>query len=184
MVLIYVKSGDWVSSCSEEWSFVVDKARRGRMVTLETTTPLEKLKRIVCEDNGVDHNVLNTEFSYSMVNQRGNPPIIITNDRQSSNFVAYAKRDSSTILCVTFYGLGVNHKERVNIDLNKEPCDSSNVEDEEVPGITRAGFVKPSKESCDTRKDHVAANGSGDAGLTSENNGAVKRMVELGEEIS
>uniref|UniRef100_A0A0D2ZPZ3 Uncharacterized protein n=1 Tax=Brassica oleracea var. oleracea TaxID=109376 RepID=A0A0D2ZPZ3_BRAOL len=129
MVLIYVKSGKWVSSCSEEWSFVVDKA------------------------------------SYSMVNQRGNPPIIITNDGQASNFVAYAKRDSSTTLCVTFSGLGVNQKERVNIDLNKEPCDSSNVEDEEVPEITRADFVKPSKESCDRRKDHVTADGSGDAGV-------------------
>ncbi|KAF3596229.1 hypothetical protein DY000_02024316 [Brassica cretica] len=135
MVLIYVKSGEWVSSCSEESSFVVDKARRGRMVTLETTTPLEKLKRIVCEDYGVDHN------------------------------------DSSTTLCVTFSGLGVNQKERVNIDLNKEPCDSSNVEDEEVPEINRADFVKPSKESCDRRKDHVAADGSGDVGLRSENNG-------------
>ncbi|XP_048615721.1 uncharacterized protein LOC106413532 [Brassica napus] len=171
MVLIYVKSGERMSSCSEEWSFVVDTSRRGRMVTLETTTPLEKLKRIVCENYGVDHIVLNTEFSYSMVNQRGNPPIIITNDRQTSNFVAYAKKDSSTILCVTFYGLGVNQKERVNIDLNKEPCDSSNVEDEEVPEITRADFVKPSKESCDTRKDDVAADGSGDAWLRIENNG-------------
>ncbi|KAL0657185.1 hypothetical protein Bca4012_077769 [Brassica carinata] len=171
MVLIYVKSDEWVSSCSEEWSFVVDKARRGRMVLLETTTPLEKLKRIVCGDYGVDHNVLNTEFNYSMVNQRGNPPIIITNDRQAYNFVAYAKRDSSTILCVTFSGLGVNKKERVNIYLNKEPCDSINVEDEEVPEITRADFVKPSKESCDTRKDHVAADGSDDAGLRSGNNG-------------
>ena len=81
MVLIYVKSGEWVSSCSEEWSFVVDTSRCGKMVTLETTTPLENLKRIVCEDYGVDHIVLNTEFSYSMVNQRGNPPIIITSNR-------------------------------------------------------------------------------------------------------
>ncbi|KAF3487008.1 hypothetical protein F2Q69_00051948 [Brassica cretica] len=136
---------------------------------------MEKLKRIVCEDYGVDHNVLNTEFSYSMVNRRGNPPIIITNDGQASNFVAYAKRDSSTTLCVTFSGLGVNQKERVNIDLNKEPCDSSNVEDEEVPEITRADFVKPSKESCDRRKDHVAADGSGDDGLRSENNGDSKK---------
>ncbi|XP_013650732.1 uncharacterized protein LOC106355303 [Brassica napus] len=175
MVLIYVKSGEWVSSCSEEWSFVVDTSRRGRMVTLETTTPLVNLKRIVCEDYGVDHIVLNTEFSYSMVNQRGNPPIIITNDRQTSNFVAYGKKGSSTILCVTFYGLGVNQKERVNIDLNKEPCDSSNVEDEEVPEITRADFVKPSKESCDIRKDDVAADGSSDAGLRIENNGDSKK---------
>ncbi|KAF3532234.1 hypothetical protein DY000_02042683 [Brassica cretica] len=141
-IIVHVRKG--IYNCSEEWNFVVDKARRGRMVTLETTTPLEKLKRIVCEDYGVDHNVLNTEFSNSMVNQRGNPPIIITNDRQASNFVAYAKRDSSTILCVTF---------------------------SEVPEINRADFVKPSKESCDTRKDHVVADGSGDAGLRSENNG-------------
>ncbi|XP_048604848.1 uncharacterized protein LOC106393851 [Brassica napus] len=71
MVLIYVKSGEWVSSCNEEWIFMVDTSRRGRMVTLETTTPLEKLKRIVCEDYGVDHIVLNTEFSYSMVRAEG-----------------------------------------------------------------------------------------------------------------
>ncbi|KAG2291200.1 hypothetical protein Bca52824_037869 [Brassica carinata] len=36
-----------MSSCSEEWSFVVDKEKRSRMVTFETTTPLEKLKMIV-----------------------------------------------------------------------------------------------------------------------------------------
>uniref|UniRef100_M4FEK2 Uncharacterized protein n=1 Tax=Brassica campestris TaxID=3711 RepID=M4FEK2_BRACM len=102
MVLIYVKSGEWMPSFSEEWSFVVGKERRGQMVTLETTTPLEKFKMM---------------------------------------------RDSTTTLCVTFSGSGVNQKERVNIDLNKEPCDSSNVEDEEVPEINRAEFVKPSKES-------------------------------------
>ncbi|CAG7894629.1 unnamed protein product [Brassica rapa] len=112
MVLIYVKSGEWMPSFSEEWSFVVGKERRGQMVTLETTTPLEKFKMMV-----------------------------------SSNLVGYAKRDSTTTLCVTFSGSGVNQKERVNIDLNKEPCDSSNVEDEEVPEINRAEFVKPSKES-------------------------------------
>ena len=55
--------------------------------------------------------------------------------------------------------------------MNKESCDSSNVEDEDVPEITQADFVKPSKESCDTRKDHVVADGSGDSGLRSENNG-------------
>ncbi|CAN6985237.1 unnamed protein product [Brassica oleracea var. botrytis] len=107
MVLIYVKSGEWMSSCSEEWSFVVDKERRGLMVTLETTTPLEKLKMMVCKDYGVDHNVVNAEFSYSLLNQRGNSPIIITNDRQASNFVGYAKRDSSTTLCCALMFTGV-----------------------------------------------------------------------------
>ncbi|XP_056864011.1 uncharacterized protein LOC130511160 [Raphanus sativus] len=168
MVLIYVKSGEWVSDFSEEWSFVVEKARGGRMVTLETTTPLVVVKRIVCEDYGLDHIAVNAEFSYSIVNQRGNPPIFITNDRQSSNFVAYAKRDSSTTLCVTFSGSGVNKNERINIDLNKEPCDSSNVEDEEVVEINGAAFVKPSKESCGRKKDHVAADGCRDAGLRSQ----------------
>ncbi|KAF3495647.1 hypothetical protein DY000_02053161 [Brassica cretica] len=66
---------------------------------------------------------------------------------------------------------GVNQKERVNINLNKETCDSSNVEDEEVPEINRAEFVKPSKESCDRRKEHVAPDGYGDAVLRSENIG-------------
>ncbi|KAL0876096.1 hypothetical protein Bca101_025801 [Brassica carinata] len=171
MVLIYVKSGEWMSNSSEEWSFMVDKERRGRMVTLETTTLLEQLKIMVCEDYGVEPNAVNAEFSYEMVNQRGNPPIVITNDRQVSNFVGYAKKGSFTTLCVTFSSSGVNQKERVNIDLNKAPCDSSNVEDEEVPEINPADFVKPSKESCDRRKDHVSADGCGDAGLRSENKG-------------
>ncbi|KAF3535659.1 hypothetical protein F2Q69_00023626 [Brassica cretica] len=117
MVLIYVKYGEWMSSFSEEWSFVVDKERRGRMVTLKTTTPLEKLKMMVCDDYGVDHNVVNAEFS----------------------------------------GSGVNQKERVNIYLNKEPCDSSNVEDEEVLEINRAEFVKPSKESGETSTKNKAS---------------------------
>ena len=68
MVLIYVKSDEWMSSYSEEWSFVVDKEKWSRMVTFETTTPLEKLKMIVCEDYGVDHNVVNAEFSCSLLN--------------------------------------------------------------------------------------------------------------------
>ncbi|KAF3535314.1 hypothetical protein F2Q69_00023924 [Brassica cretica] len=126
---------------------------------------------MVCEDYEVDHNAVNAKFSYSLLNQRGNPPIIITNNQQASNFVGYAKRDSSTTLCVMFSVSGVNQKERVNIDLNKEPCDSSNVEDEQVPEINRAEFVKPSKESCDRRNDHVAADGCGDAALRSENIG-------------
>lgn len=54
MVLIYVKSGEWMSSCSDEWSFVVDKEKYGRMITLKTTTLLEHLKIMVCEDYGVE----------------------------------------------------------------------------------------------------------------------------------
>uniref|UniRef100_A0A0D3CG84 Uncharacterized protein n=1 Tax=Brassica oleracea var. oleracea TaxID=109376 RepID=A0A0D3CG84_BRAOL len=122
MVLIYVKSGEWMCSRGDDWSFVVDKEMRGRMVTLATTTTLKQLKITVCEDYGVDHNAINAEFSYSLLNQKGNPPIIITNNRQASNFVGYAKRESSTTLCVMFSVSGVNQKERVNIDLNKEPC--------------------------------------------------------------
>ncbi|XP_018459874.1 uncharacterized protein LOC108830788 [Raphanus sativus] len=171
MVLIYVKSGEWICSCSDQWSFMVDKVRRGRMIPLETTTLLEHLKIMVCEDYGVEPDSVNAEFNYEMVDQRGNPPIIISNDRQVSNFVAYAKKGSSTTLCVTFASSGVNQKERVNIDLNKEPYDSSNVDDEEDPDRNRAEFVKTSKESCVRRKDHVAADACGDAGLRSENNG-------------
>ena len=81
MVLIYVKSGEWISSCGDQWSFLADKTMGGRMVTLETTTLLKQLKIIVCEDYGVDHMLVNVEFSYEMVNQRGNPPIIISNNR-------------------------------------------------------------------------------------------------------
>ncbi|XP_013645040.2 uncharacterized protein LOC106349597 [Brassica napus] len=154
-------------SRGDDWSFVVEKERRGRMVTLATTTTLKQLKIMVCEDYGVDHNAINAEFSYSLLNQKRNPPIIITNDRQASNFVGYAKRESSTTLCVMFSVSGVNQKERVNIDLNKEPYDSSNVEDEEVPEINRAEFVKPSKESFVKRTNHVAADGCG--ALRSEN---------------
>ncbi|XP_056850897.1 uncharacterized protein LOC130507068 [Raphanus sativus] len=169
MVLVYVKSGEWMSSSSEEWSFVVDKDRRGRMVTLDATTLLERLKIMVCEDYGVEPNSVNVELSYEMVNQRGNPPIIISNDRQVANFMGYAKKGLGPTLCVTFSSSGVNQKERVNIDLNKEPCDSSNIEDEEVPEINPADFVKASKEPCDTRNEQVAGDGCGDENGDSEN---------------
>ncbi|KAG2299253.1 hypothetical protein Bca52824_035725 [Brassica carinata] len=96
-----------------------------------TLLNLNQLKIMVCEDYGVESNSLMPLSS-----------------------------GSSTTLCVTLSNSGVNHKERVNIDLNKEPCDSSNVEDEEVPEINPADFVKPPKESRDRRKDHVALDGS------------------------
>ncbi|CAN6975602.1 unnamed protein product [Brassica rapa subsp. trilocularis] len=32
MILIYVKYSEWMSSCSEEWTFVVDKEKRGQML--------------------------------------------------------------------------------------------------------------------------------------------------------
>jgi len=141
------------------------------MVTLETTTLLKQLKIIACEDYGVDYMLVNAEFSYEMVNQRGNPPIIISNDRQVSNFVSYTKKSSSTTLCVTLSATGAKEKERVNIDLNKEPFDSSNFEDEEVPETNQGDFAIPSKESTDKTKNHVAKDGFGDAVLRSENNG-------------
>ncbi|XP_013679573.2 uncharacterized protein LOC106384102 [Brassica napus] len=173
MVLIYVKSGEWISSCGDQWSFLADKTRGGRMVTLETTTLLKQLKIIVCEDYGVDYMLVNAEFSYEMVNQRGNPPIIISNDRQVSNFVSYTKKSSSTTLFVTLSATGAKEKERVNIDLNKEPFDSSNFEDEEVPETNQGDFAIPSKESTHKMKNHVATDGFGDAGLRSENNGSI-----------
>ncbi|KAG2295385.1 hypothetical protein Bca52824_042054 [Brassica carinata] len=75
------------------------------MVTLETTTLLEQVKIMVCEDYVMDHNVVNVKFSYEMVIQRGKPPIIIINDRKISNFVRYAKKGLSICLCVTFSGM-------------------------------------------------------------------------------
>ena len=47
-----------------------------------------------------------------MVNQRENLPIIINNDRQVSNFVDYAKKSSSTTMCVTFSSTGVNDRNK------------------------------------------------------------------------
>ena len=66
---------------------------------------------------------------------------------------------------------GVNQKERVNIDLNKEPFDSSNFEDEKVPERNQGDFAIPSKESTHKTKNHAAKDGFSDAGLRSENNG-------------
>ncbi|KAF3493308.1 hypothetical protein DY000_02054346 [Brassica cretica] len=144
MVLIYVKSGEWISSCGDQWSFLADKTRGGRMVTLETTTLLKQLKIIVCEDYGVDHMLVNAD---------------------------YTKKSSSTTLCVPLSATGAKEKERVNIDLNKEPFDSSNFEDEEVPETNQGDFVIPSKELTHKTKNHVAKDGFSDAGLRSENNG-------------
>ncbi|KAG2270280.1 hypothetical protein Bca52824_064835 [Brassica carinata] len=49
------------------------------------------------------------------------------------------------LVCHARTGTGVKEKERVNIDLNKEPCDSSNVEEGEVPDINLGDFANHQK---------------------------------------
>ncbi|KAF3513884.1 hypothetical protein F2Q69_00007263 [Brassica cretica] len=163
------------------------KAMGGRMVTLETTTLLKQLKIIMCEDYGVDHMLVNAEFSYEMWSFLADKAM---GGRMVTLETTTLLKQLKIIMCEDY---GVDHMlvnaefsyemERVNIDLNKESFDSSNFEDEEVPETNQGDFAIPSKESFDKTKNHVAKDSSGDAGLRSENNGERENDGQSGKHI-
>ncbi|CAA7048823.1 unnamed protein product [Microthlaspi erraticum] len=121
MVQIYACSGVWKSFQDKEWRFVADKGNCGIVLTLESTTTVEKLKMMVCEDYSVDVGFVAVELSYlpsDLVSNLESPPVVIRNDRQLRNFVEYQREKATVTLCVTFK------------PILKEPPDSSDKEDE------------------------------------------------------
>ncbi|XP_010513213.2 PREDICTED: uncharacterized protein LOC104789175 [Camelina sativa] len=78
---------------------------------------------MVLEDYEIQQNMVDVEFSYLPFDLSvDSPPVVMMNDRQVKNFVAYWRMKNNIRLCVTFKAT-VN--DRRNIDLNKEPSDSS-----------------------------------------------------------
>ncbi|XP_010424726.1 PREDICTED: uncharacterized protein LOC104709876 [Camelina sativa] len=79
---------------------------------------------MVLEDYEIQSlNMVDVEFSYLPFDLSvDSPPVVMMNDRQVKNFVAYWRMKNNIRLCVTFK---TTVNDRSNIDLNKEPSDSS-----------------------------------------------------------
>ncbi|XP_018443590.1 uncharacterized protein LOC108815508 [Raphanus sativus] len=134
---IYASCGLWKSSINHGWGFLVDEGKGGRLLTLDTSSSFEKLKVMVCEDFGIDANMVSIELSYlpsDLINSIDSPPVIITNDRQASNFLTYVKIKGSTRLCVTMKSpnLAEEGTESPNREsVSMESDDSADMESEE-----------------------------------------------------
>ncbi|CAG7863820.1 unnamed protein product [Brassica rapa] len=60
---IYASCGLWKSSMNNGWGFLVDEEKGGRLLTLDTSSSFENLKAMVCEDFGIDVNMVNIELN-------------------------------------------------------------------------------------------------------------------------
>ncbi|KAL0847226.1 hypothetical protein Bca101_020472 [Brassica carinata] len=130
---IYASCGLWKSSINNGWEFVVDEEIGGRLLTLDTSSTFDNLKVMVCEDFGIDVNVVNMELSYvpsDLINSIDSPPVIITNDRQVMNFLTYVKKKASTRLSVSIQSKLEESNSRDDFDLNEEATESPNREEE------------------------------------------------------
>ncbi|KAF3600121.1 hypothetical protein F2Q69_00037290 [Brassica cretica] len=59
---IYASSGLWKSSKRSGWKFLVDEVKGGRLLTLDTSKTFDNLRVMVCEDFGIDVNMVNIEL--------------------------------------------------------------------------------------------------------------------------
>uniref|UniRef100_A0A1J3EYW1 SWIM-type domain-containing protein n=2 Tax=Noccaea caerulescens TaxID=107243 RepID=A0A1J3EYW1_NOCCA len=90
---------------------------------MDSTTTLEELKTTVLEDYGIESSVI-AEFSYfptGLINKTGSPRVVIANDRQVHNYVAYVRKQESRHLCVAFTYPVQNQNGGENGALNDEP---------------------------------------------------------------
>ena len=116
------------------WGFLVDEEKRGRLLTLDTGSSFENLKVMVCEDFGIDVNMVNIELSYlpsDLINSINSPPVIITSDRQVRNFLTYVKNKASTQLCVSTQASNIAEEGTESPNREEAPMESDNTSDME-----------------------------------------------------
>lgn len=115
------------------WGFLLDDEKGGRLLTLDTSSTFDDLKVMVCEDFGLDINVVKLELSYlpsDLINSIDSPPVIITNDRQVRNFLTYVKNKASTRLSVSIQSKVEKSNSIDDFDLNEEATESPNREED------------------------------------------------------
>ncbi|CAN8242417.1 unnamed protein product [Cochlearia groenlandica] len=93
----------WILHENKQWRFLIDEAKRGRVLTLQSTTTVEDLKKVVSEEYEVDQRMVDVEFTYIPIELSGEyPPVDVKNERHMKNFVDYFKNKGLIRLCVTF----------------------------------------------------------------------------------
>lgn len=76
-------------SIHNNWEFVVDKERCGRMIWFEFDTTIEELKVMISEEYGLEQSMVDMEISYlphDWVEQFESPPVIVSNNWQLKKF--------------------------------------------------------------------------------------------------
>ncbi|XP_013690286.1 uncharacterized protein LOC106394251 [Brassica napus] len=144
------------------WGFLVDEEKRGRLLTLDTGSSFENLKVMVCEDFGIDVNMVNIELSYlpsDLISSIYSPPVIITNDRQVRNFLTYVKNKASTQFCVSTQAPNIAEEGIESPNREEEPMesdDSSDMESDDAADMDSEEDVEvPDSEDdkkCDKEK--------------------------------
>lgn len=120
---IYSSCGLWNSSVRKGRSFLADKAKGGRLLNLDGSSTIEKLKLMVSDDFGIDLTLVNLELSYlpsELINTLESPPVIISNDRQVKKFLTYVRTKPSTRLCVCLQSKDENLNREAHVNLNNQ----------------------------------------------------------------
>ncbi|KAF2574052.1 hypothetical protein F2Q70_00000931 [Brassica cretica] len=102
---------------------------------------------MVCEDFGIDVNMVNIELSYlpsDLINSINSPPVIITSDRQVRNFLTYVKNKASTQLCVSTQAPNIAEEGTESPNREEEPMESD--DSVEAVGRKRAANVAQTAE--------------------------------------
>ncbi|XP_013589150.1 PREDICTED: uncharacterized protein LOC106297461 [Brassica oleracea var. oleracea] len=120
---IYSSCGLWNSSVRKGWSFLADKAKGGRLLNLDGSSTIEKLKLMVSDDFGIDLTLVNLELSYlpsELINTLESPPVIISNDRQVKKILTNVRTKPSTRLCVCLQSKDENLNREARGNLNNQ----------------------------------------------------------------
>ncbi|KAF3522498.1 hypothetical protein F2Q69_00048278 [Brassica cretica] len=157
---IYASSGLWKSSKRSGWRFLVDEVKGGRLLTLDTSKTFDNLRVMVCEDFGIDVNMVNIELSYlpsDLVIGIDSAPVFITNDRQLKNFLTYVKNKASTRLCVCIRSKAETSNIKVDLNLNEEATESPNRQEEPMSFEVSEEDVEvdESDDDCNREKDMI-----------------------------
>ncbi|KAF3564241.1 hypothetical protein DY000_02013754 [Brassica cretica] len=117
---------------------------------------------MVCEDFGIDVNMVNIELSYlpfDLINSIYSPHVIITSDRQVRNFLTYVKNKASTQLCVSIQTPNIAEEGTESPNREEEPMepdDSSDMESDDAADMDSEEDVEvPDSEDdkkCDKEK--------------------------------
>ncbi|KAF2582647.1 hypothetical protein F2Q68_00005748 [Brassica cretica] len=117
---------------------------------------------MVCEDFGIDVNMVNIELSYlpsDLVIGIDSAPVFITNDRQLKNFLTYVKNKASTRLCVCIRSKAETSNIKVDLNLNEEATESSNRQEESMSFEVSEEDVEVDESDDDYNREKDMING-------------------------
>lgn len=80
MLETFIVCGAWRLFCNIEWKFIVVREKHGKLLTLNSNTTFEELKRMILEDYDVENSEFDVEISFlptDLMSNIGSPPVIV-----------------------------------------------------------------------------------------------------------